>query len=245
MYRRPDFSPSPHPTISVYPPSPPKNQIFDSLHAAPTLDKDLTNRIILYFGSFNPPHRGHLHLLKHAFTRGTHNLNVKAAFILPRSDNGVSAKVRAEDGKLLFGIDERCLLWEQDLCFPPWAWVYNNKDRSLETFLERLIQATKKDGYSLEYIPLYGAGIASPEGPPDPVYGCKTLIMSDASRKADFQLSSGRLENFLCCTKWTGFSADEDELRLHARAIASRALLDMKTICPHEADEMLKDGMSD
>ena len=54
-------------------------QIFRSLDSTPCLDKSRTNRIMIYFGSFNPPHRGHLNLLKFAFLQGGPNLNLVAA----------------------------------------------------------------------------------------------------------------------------------------------------------------------
>lgn len=243
VYGHEPVSPCPHPKVAVYPPSPPINEIFGSLHTAPTLDNTRTNRILVYPGSFNPPHRGHLHLLKHVFMRGTYDLNVIAAIIVPRSDESVSRKVQKEDGKFMFGNDERCLLWKQDLCFPPWAWIYGSGTTSFTTFSERLVEATKKDGYSLEFVPLYGAGIGSPNSPPGPAYGCKTIIMSDAARAAEFQRASGRLRDFDGCTRWRRISVNEDGLRRHAKAKASDALLAMKTICPREARRMLEDGM--
>ena len=240
-FHGPLYSPCQYPQVSVYPASPPPDQIFDSLHSAPTLEKTRTNRVLAYPGSFNPPHRGHLHLLKHAFTRGTHDLNVIAAIILPASDDSLARKVKEEDGKFMFGIAERSLLWTQDLCFPPWAWVYNGSQTSFTKYSERLIQATKKDGYTLEFVPLYGAGIATPSGPPDPVYGCKTIIMSDAARPSDYQHYSGRLRDFYGCTKWKGLAIDKDRLRQYANAKANRAAMATQTICPQEAYRMLND----
>lgn len=234
--------PCPDPRVTTYPPSPPKNLIFDSLHSTPMLDNTRTNRILVYPGSFNPPHRGHLHLLKHVFLRGVHDLNIIAAIIHPGSDRCVSKKVQAADGKFMFGRDERCLLWKQDLCFPSWAWVYESSTTPFTTFLERLILATKKDGFSLEFVPLYGAGMGSPSSPPGPVYGCKTVILSDAARAADFQRSSGRLRDFFGCTKWRRIRVDQDELRRHARAMARYALEYMKTVNRGEALGMLNDG---
>ena len=198
------FSPPEQPTVSVYPPSPPNNPIFDSPGSSPTLGKDRINRVLAYPGAFNPPHRGHLHLLKHAFIRGTHGLNVIAAVILPRSDEGVDKKVKRKDGRFMFGIDERCHLWKSDLGFPSWAWIYNDSTTSFTEYSKRLIQATKKDGYSLEFVPLYGAESATPSSPPDPVFGCKTIILSDVARAAEYKRSSGRLRDFVGYTKWRG-----------------------------------------
>ena len=236
------LSPLHRPKVSIYPRSPPDDPIFDSIHSSPMLEKARTNRVLTYTGSFNPPHRGHLHLLKHAFTRGTHDLNVIAAIILPRSDQSVANKVKAEKGNFMFGIDERSLLWRQDICFPPWAWVYNDSTTSFTKFSQRLIRATEKDGYSLEFVPLYGAEGATTSSPPDPVYGCKTIILSDAARAAEYQLSSGRLKDFDGCTKWRGLSVPKDLLRRNIKVYMNRAVQTLKTICPQEVNSMLDGG---
>ena len=240
---RPLFSTLQQPAVSIYPHSPPDNPIFESIHSSPMLEKTRTNRILAYCGSFNPPHRGHLHLLKHAFTRGTHDLNVIAAIIVPRSDQSVANKVKAEKGNFMFGIDERSLLWKQDICFPPWAWIYNDSTTSFTIFSQQLIHATEQDGYSLEFVPLYGAERLTPSSPPDPLFWCKTIIYSDAARAAGYQHSSGRLQDLYGCTKWRGLSFCEDQLRHNKRVFMRRAVQTLKTICPPEVNSMLEDGM--
>lgn len=236
-------SPFQHPQVTLYPPSPQNNQIFSSFRSAPTLDKSRTNRVLIYPGAFNPPHRGHLHLLKHVFMRGAHDLNIIAAIILPQSDERVAAKVRNEGGHFMFGKHERGLLWKRDPCFPSWAWVYKDIGVPHTELFQRISQATAKDGYSLEFVPMYGCQIGSPENPPDPVFDCKTIIISDAARAAEYQLPSGRLRDFFGCTKWRRVVVDQDELHRHAKAKASYAMQAMRTVSLPEADSMLSDGM--
>ena len=235
-------SPSARPNVTVYPPSPPRIHNFGSLRSAPTLVKIRTNRILTYVGSFNPPHRGHLHLLKHVFMRGTHDMNVIAAIIIPSSDKSVAKKMKAKGEKLVFSREMRCFLWEQDLCFPPWACVYENNTTSFTKFSERLTQATEKDGYRLEFVPLYRADNASPDSPPNPTYGCKTIIMSDAARAASYQSSSGRLRDFDGCTKWGRIRVDKDNLQRYAEGKAHYAMKALWTLSPQQAFCMLNHG---
>ena len=171
-------------------------------------------------------------------------MNVIAAVILPRRDQSVANKVKEEKGDFLFGIDERALLWRQDICFPPWAWVYYDRTTSFTIFSQRLIHGTEQDGYSLEFVFLYGAEAASPTSYPDPPYGCKMIIFSDAARAAGYQRSSGRLKDFYGCTKWKGLHFREDLLRQTKTVSMHRAVQTLQTICPQEVYSMLEDGMS-
>ena len=127
------------------------------------------------------------------------------------------------------------------MCFPPWAWVYEKSTDSFEGFLERLIQAAQKDGCSIEVLMLYGAGVGSPEKPPNPVFGCKTIIISDVARAADFECSSDGIEIFVGCTKWVKTSINENELWRRARVKTNEAILDMKLCVPIRRE--LEDGM--
>lgn len=180
-------------------------------------------------------------MLKHTFLRGVHDLNVIAAIIIPRADPSVLKKCTSA-GTFMFGIEERGLLWEQDLAFPGWAWVYKDKSRGFSSFLQRLKQATKTDGYDVEFVMLYGPDCGSPDDVPTGAYGCETVIMTDAARQASFQRSNGRLRDFDNCTRWRRVPVDKGLLERYAKAKAHQAMLRMQTACPDEAQSMLDDG---
>src|SRR5271167_970439 len=48
----------------------------------PLLSKDRANRVLIYPGSFNPPHIGHLSVLRHAF-ESSPDLNIVAGIVVP------------------------------------------------------------------------------------------------------------------------------------------------------------------
>ena len=180
-------------------------------------------------------------MLKHTFLRGVHDLNVIAAIITPRSDSGVLKKCTSA-GTFMFGIEERSLLWEQDYAFPGWAWVYKDKTRGFSSFVERLKQATKADGYDVELVMLYGADCGSPDDIPTGAYGCETVIMTDIARKADFQRSNGRLRDFEDCTRWRRIPVDKEHLERQARAKAYKAMQRMQATHPSEAKSISDEG---
>ena len=171
-----------------------------------------------------------------------HDLNAIAVIITPRSDDSVRKKCDSAGKTFLFGIEERSYLWEQDIAFPGWAWVYRDKTRNFSAFLERLKERTKEDGYEVEFMMMYGPEIGGPDDPPEGAYGCRTIIMSDAGRKASYQRSCGRLRNFRNCTRWRRIRIDKDQLQSYGIDKAQRALEHMRKMCPREVQTLQKDG---
>ena len=145
----------------------------------------------------------------------------------------------------MFGIDERSILWEQDVAFPRWAWVYRDPSGSFSGFIDRLKQATKHDGLDIEFVMMYGSEIGSPHKPPTGAYGCDTVIMGDIARRASYQRSSGRLKDFHSCTRWKRISVNKDQLESIARPKAYRAMLRMQNNLLNEAETKPEDGVSE
>ncbi|KAL8715601.1 MAG: hypothetical protein Q9220_000937 [cf. Caloplaca sp. 1 TL-2023] len=194
----------------------PENQFFRLGPSAPQLYKDRINRLLLYYGCFNPPHGGHLRLLRHVFYHGTHGLDVCAAIIHPSANASCEKKLQREGNGFILGREERCMLWKRDLCFPHWAWVYEGGNGSYNGFLERLQRVADEDGFKIEYVRLSGPVSDDPENPPGPellVRGSENYIISDAARTAKYQRSSGRIRNFSTFSKWKQLPFHEESWR--------------------------------
>jgi len=75
--------------------------IFDPgiCHTPPDLKPNCINHILLYPGSFNPSHLGHVALLNHGMSAG-HDLNIIAAIIVPLDDKSLDRKLSQQDGAL-------------------------------------------------------------------------------------------------------------------------------------------------
>lgn len=58
----------------------------------PMLRKGVVNHVLVYRGSFNPPHVGHKTLLAHAFFRSSYE-NMVGAIIVPSSDEHLEVKM--------------------------------------------------------------------------------------------------------------------------------------------------------
>jgi hypothetical protein len=165
----------------------------------PILQKDRPNRILYYYGYFNPPHIAHLNLLRYIFSRTHSHFNVIAAIILPLKEENCRDKFAdCVDSSLLFSLEERVELWEKDAGFPEWACVLRSGHDS-DWFFEALKKETKKEGFDIKYVSVIGPDYANLAG----VYNYHEEVMfSDTGRPAGFVTSDGLLD-LPRCTPWS------------------------------------------
>ncbi|KAI4202052.1 MAG: hypothetical protein LQ350_002841 [Teloschistes chrysophthalmus] len=196
-----------------YPSQLPQGRFFPDTLESPLLVRGSANHIILYNGAFNPPHQGHLELLRHTFEHGVPDLNVVAAIIRPLPDDYSLEKGQQAGGSFVFDRDTRCMLWKQDQRFPDWAWVHEG-DGSFSSLLARLQEVASADGYDIDYLPLKGPWENEHKAPwmqDRYCYGATMLLVSDAARAADYQRPSGKIRDFKGYSKW------ENLFKLNAR----------------------------
>jgi hypothetical protein len=93
---------------------PRRTEIFDYgiAHQSPCLKFRHINRILLYPGCFNPPHRGHFKLLCHGFRQSGRNICIITAIVLPLDNESLVKKLRGQENPLIFNKDKRVRLWK-------------------------------------------------------------------------------------------------------------------------------------
>ncbi|KAF2243514.1 hypothetical protein BU26DRAFT_493503 [Trematosphaeria pertusa] len=164
----------------------------------PTLKKGITNRVILFSGSFNPPHIGHKLLLCHAFFRSTYP-NVIAAIITPASK-----------------------------CLDPWVLVNPYGMRVHRAITEDLFEAAAKDGFKIEFVVVGGPDYLTKDHGcrfwGAEVY---EVIVSDVFRPAYFMAPDGSLEPLRWCRAWKNARSAEEHLmeRVTRREVSAIVVL--------------------
>lgn len=180
----------------------------------PLLSKDKVNRVMIYYGVFNPPHVGHLGVLCHAF-QSSADLNIVAGLVYPLDVGLIRRKNRDSNRRLVLSEEQRSELWERDARFPTWAFVpRRRKYDSTEDFEMEIASAAKEDGYEIRYIRVMGPDnwdIDNPARYRDSHYS--EYLITDAARRASFVTPNGVPKPMKGYTSWQRLGPDP-ELRV-------------------------------
>jgi hypothetical protein len=226
-----------------------RGPIFDPIfdygitHRPPVLTSGRTNRILVYPGSFNPPHLGHQELLRHGFSRNGGDLNIIAAIVVPLDDERLASKFRDQPDTRIFTQAQRVRLWK-DHAPSDWYWVYGGNQEGWYTFQNRLAEDIVQDGFDIKFICLCGPDYVEVNRPPPiHIWGCKEFLVSDIGRPADF--TNGDL-NCLTTLKgykpWKEVSLDHENMWKRVEEDLNWIFSGVAILSPSYVQIMLDDG---
>lgn len=223
-------------------------QIFDYgiTHRSPSLKFGCINRILVYPGSFNPPHLAHVEILRNGFTKSGRDMNIIAAIILPLDDEYCKRKLGGQKRPLIFTKAERARLWN-GYGLSDWYWTYDRSESEWYNFQKRLTDNISKDGLNISWVALCGPEYVNLDGIPSvPVFGCKDIMVSDAGRPADFTTRGvDRLRTLKGCEAWEEVLLDFKALQRHAREDTSWVYSGIFMINPIYGERMIREGKLD
>lgn len=198
------------------------------------------NRILLYPGSFNPPHKGHLNLLSYVLHNAGQDLQITSAFIILTDNDSLVEKTRNEDRPLILDRKERIDLWRKSGLSTDRVWLFDRTENEWTEFRKRLEDNLQRDDIELKFILLGGPDWIRLECTHDPSYwGCRDSITSDVSRPVNFRYP-GNLRQLSGCSMWEGLECDVNRIRrqLQARLRGRSARGSCSSPLCHRFDEL-------
>lgn len=135
----------------------------------PVLRRGQTNHILIYPGAFNPPHKGHIDMLRDGFHNSGSDLNIAAVIVAPTGDDKLREKERGRNGQgsptkqVMLDQMQRALLLEghlkrsnlTELACRTEVWTFPSLT-PFKGYMQRVRQLARDDGYAVEFVSLKG-----------------------------------------------------------------------------------------
>jgi hypothetical protein len=166
--------------------------------------------------------------LIHCCRAGQAHLNVIAAIICHVKPNKIKKRDLRGPSEVL-SESVRAKLWNQDPRFPKWAWIFPENWIGIHTFTYRLREASKRDGFDIDFLCVQGSDHYRNGKPPEfPSWGCFEFITSDISRY-NYYIQRNALHRLTSFEEWETLPVEEDrkETPLETASDASRDDVDV------------------
>ena len=135
-------------------PSPADQQLSSGI-LSKNNEHPITDGVLVYRGAFNPPHLGHLAVLRSGIKART-NLHVMATMTVVHPDSYLETKNEQADENFIVTWQDRARLWacHPDLNFDSPTWVRAARERIWDTFEKDLVDKTREQGYRVGLVEL-------------------------------------------------------------------------------------------
>ncbi|KYK58498.1 hypothetical protein DCS_05514 [Drechmeria coniospora] len=160
------------------------------------------NHILLFPGSFNPPHTGHLALLRHILFAQGPGVSPIGAVVVLTDDVKLAAKNHRDERPFLLPKAKRAALWRQANVPRDRVWVFDGSEDEWKRLKGELDTILARNGISLPFHLLVGPDWISVRSVTDPrSWGCLEAVTSDISRRVDFRCPHS-LRQLPRCSAW-------------------------------------------
>ncbi|KAG9505032.1 hypothetical protein J7337_001998 [Fusarium musae] len=163
------------------------------------LKKGQDNLILVYGGSFNPPHRGHLDVLLSALHPV---VNAVAVVVLPSEDFHLRHKLKNSHPEFFMSRKTRAALWAEMPQVPrSKVWIWSETWYPFFTFMEAAQRLCEADGYKIVFSHLIGPdNLNRADALNNLPYRLPRILVTNKARHVPSQfLPDGQP------TKWKGF----------------------------------------